>query len=551
MEFCDGIHVFFVPMQPLGKTIMESNDPPDKIGFCFSKPCSACQYPCIPGMEYFLQDDVCFIVALLRSDFILSMCIRRWDLIERVLLYVGYDTLEIFNAHRANVFNPLDRMYSFFCLFPVSIVNVLKLSQYECDALLQFARPRDGVTKTQMLRFMSKNSEKTSYYMEKKPKKEDLHFIPENLVQFLAPNKVVLAGGAISQMKTPWTNVLPSSDLDVFVLNGDKNMTLAIVSSFDEREYFACKSSASVVTLIPKINCKKVVQVILHEATSTKDLLETFDICGLKIAFDNMHLVYPFVAISDWEERKITSCNCVISPRRFLKMYLKGYKISQTAKEYMGKMLGENGVWPLEEEVLADVRDTVYMANPHLSTSSNKVLLRALGFTFDINTIIPMLRTMNNSYTSSISMNIISWEAFTKDRSIMNFSADGPSHLKMIMSDSLMQMPLVVTPDFATDSQRQKKLQIIKEKDYVNYALLQAVIRNGIDNKMSIDECIAEYMQRPFKDIMFVTCPDSIFIQDGIPQKRIFFSGKMQIVAQLHVVSCSNVVWKIHSLTSQ
>ena len=547
MELCDGIILFDVPIQPLGQTILDAFDPPAKIGFCFSKPCTACQYPLIPCIKYFVPGDVRFIVALLRNEFITSMYVRRWDLIERVFLYIGYESMNMFNTHRANVFSPLDRLYSYLCLFPV-VVSMPKLSQHECDALVQFTRPLDGITKPQLFRFMCKNAESNVYYNET-PKKNDLSFVPNNIMSFLEPNKVVIAGGSMTQLKTPWANVLPSSDIDVFVLNSDKIKAMAIVSSFDIMEYFACRSSSSVVTLIPKIVGKKVVQIILHEITSTKGLLETFDIYSLKIAFDSQYFVYPFVAISDWEERTITSCNCIIEPRRFLKMYLKGYNVSQNAKEYMGKMLDKHGMWPIDEEVITYVRDMVYMANPYLSTLSNMTLFRALGFTFDIGNITPMVSTMNMSYMSSSSMGVILWEAFTRDRSIMNFTCEGPTYMNMITSDRLMQMPLVILSESAIDI-REQKLQILKDEDIIHYALLQAVIRNGLDTNVSIDECIIEYMRLPFKNISFITCPDSMLIQDGIPQKRLVFSGKMQIVAHLHTVSCSTVVWKIHTLMS-
>ena len=550
MELCDGITRYSCPSSQceLIQTISTAPDAPVEIGFCFSTSCLRCMFPVPPGMDYFLNNDVAFIVAILRNEPVFSSCVRRWDLMERFLLYVGAHkhVVDLFHTHRTNIVNPSDRLYSFFCLFDVTI-KIPKLSMYECDSLMRFSHVSNGISKSEVIHFIAHNAESDVYYNEVLPSSNSIiKILPANIIGFLKPNEVVVAGGFIAQIKTPWAEVLPSSDIDVFVLQNNKKKLDEIIANVNVTEYIVCKSSKSVIMLIPKLLEHMVIQIILHDAQSTKELLETFDITSLKIAFDSQYLVYPYVAVRDWQERIITPNNCVIMPKRFLKMYLKGYKISNEAKEYVGKALGQNGTWPPAPDVIDDVRDMTYLTNLRLSASSQRVMLRALGFTFDIGNIVPMERTITGSYAVQ-SMNIISWECFVREKKIPNFNVHYSMQVKMITANYVLQMPVVIVHTFTLN--KKIKLCIMKDEDVHHYALLQAIIRNSTSkNNKLIHHYVSEYMGRQYKEVMFICTSESRSLQGGIPHVTINFEGSMQIVAQLHCISQEHVIWKIHTL---
>ena len=119
MELCDGTRVHKIPATDLTETIVCSQDAPSLIGFCLAS--HQCTFPQPPGItKYWLQNDTCFVINLLQSDYTIeSSKTRRWDLIERFLMYIGTSStiMKIFFNHRKDVTSPLDLLYSFICLY--------------------------------------------------------------------------------------------------------------------------------------------------------------------------------------------------------------------------------------------------------------------------------------------------------------------------------------------------------------------------------------------------------------------------------------------------
>ena len=252
MELCDGTRVHKIHATDLTETILCSEDAPSLIGFCLAS--HQCTFPQPPGItKYWLQNDTGFVINLLQSEYTIeSSKTRRWDLIERFLMYIGTSStiMKIFFNHRKDVTSPLDLLYSFICLYKDEESKKKKItSSRACQSLLS-RKEEDGITRDIVLKFLSMSADNDVFH------KECVDDLPSNfpnaLQKVLSPDSVVIAGGSLAQLKTPWANVLPSSDIDVFILNKPQLVQQVIEILNEKDDYIVCTMGTSVVCMVPK-----------------------------------------------------------------------------------------------------------------------------------------------------------------------------------------------------------------------------------------------------------------------------------------------------------
>ena len=188
--------------------------------------------------------------------------------------------------------------------------------------------------------------------------------ISKQMLNFLQPNRVIVAGGSVVKLFCPWSKFQLSSDIDIFILSSVKNTERDIIL-YDMCEVLKksgrliCFSGKSVITAVGTYGQRRV-QIIISPAISTYDLLQRFDMNLLKSAYDGKQLTRLCSAHYDHATHKCSNGKfSSILPIRLAKVAIKGFMLNAAAIKYLKYSLG----WPLSPRTVDRIKyDIPYIA---------------------------------------------------------------------------------------------------------------------------------------------------------------------------------------------
>lgn len=171
--------------------------------------------------------------------------------------------------------------------------------------------------------------------------------LPAVIVSHLAPDRVVVAGGAALRANYPSNASFPTlgskSDIDVFVLrNVDQMDTMRAIATSLERDGYLMYRFTSSILVFRKTN-ELPIQLIMSSATTTRDLLDGFDLITVRFALDGMHLIGPFQAFRDANAHKTSGGTFTPIPiPRIKKMLMKGFGMFPDFEANIRNLYGEH-----------------------------------------------------------------------------------------------------------------------------------------------------------------------------------------------------------------
>jgi hypothetical protein len=220
--------------------------------------------------------------------------------------------------------------------------------------------------------------------------------IPHSILTILSADKVVIAGGAALQLGCPKSTTLPSSDVDIFILQDDDptKFQLAFTQILTNEGYWVCRNSPSTLTAIGTFTRRRI-QLVHSTATTSLELIRNFDLNAVKACFDGTHLHSLACANFDWITMKCSQGQHVhIKPKRLAKLTLKGFAINKQTQKYLHLTIG----WPLSTKIKNNLMYNIPALTPELPREIQQQQLIRMHMIHPTIEAGAPLRTLGNAY---------------------------------------------------------------------------------------------------------------------------------------------------------
>jgi hypothetical protein len=146
-------------------------------------------------------------------------------------------------------------------------------------------------------------------------------------------NLVIAGGGPMALILGP-SAMLPSSDVDMFVLNSCIETAITVLHLLKTNGYILARLGNGVVSCLHVDLCT--IQVIMTDAVSSAELVTSFDMYSIKCYYTNECVYRTFGAKKDHMTMRCSDGNTtVIKPNRLAKLRLKGFNLSEDATAFL------------------------------------------------------------------------------------------------------------------------------------------------------------------------------------------------------------------------
>ena len=307
----------------------------------------------------------------------------------------------------------------------------------------------------------------------------------------LQNNQLVLAGGAALRACDPHCIHLPSSDIDLFLLDATPitwvdalapGTFLRFVQALQSLGYvFATSSQNTVLNAIGPFGAPRI-QLVASAETSLIDLLSNFDFRVLQCAFDGTQMWHTFGCAQDIITHTATP-NITTGHARIKKIQLKGYKLSKELQTLL------DHAEPIDENKLEQDYPCVLQG---VSVKYMEVFLSKFGLapcSTQSTEWCMQPRKHNTGYNGHTG---ILWNQHLTESSRRRF-LDGLSVVPLsdmtwsleakecsdlfLKSDYELRLPLCCAPFFGTDTNsNMMKLQLNQRSEYDRWQSINAVI---------------------------------------------------------------------------
>ena len=200
--------------------------------------------------------------------------------------------------------------------------------------------------------------------------------IPLELLAMLESRSLVVAGGAAMYLECPKSLWDYSCDIDFFVLDTKKRDSIVtdLIKAIPD-EYVICQYGPSVLTAVGPYGSRRI-QIIASSAKTFEELITKFDLNIIKACIDAENIYYTCSAKYDWIRQKCSNGSInPIKPRRLARAYLKGFDLSDDAKQQLANTVG----WPLPEKFVDKLLYDFPCLTPGVPKKVQYMMLQKMG----------------------------------------------------------------------------------------------------------------------------------------------------------------------------
>lgn len=204
------------------------------------------------------------------------------------------------------------------------------------------------------MKFVHMHHESDFFYKSRfvsKHEVSELLGIEQSILNWLDPQKCVLAGGGCLKLGVPESPFTERCDVDLFVLNGfaeQKKYALQLAKCIQEttqRRVFLSRNS-SVITAVGVFGVRRI-QIILATQKTPEDLVLNFDVHAVRSYYDGDLFHATIGAQHDWITKKCsTNTFHHLTPKRLFGMHWKGFELTPEAQQFMER---STFGWPVKE----------------------------------------------------------------------------------------------------------------------------------------------------------------------------------------------------------
>jgi len=375
-ELCDGKTTYPVPSTNLAliKSAREADASLEYLGFCFGD--HDHENMCPFSVQAIPDDTVVNFITLLNKGVVGSSRPKavRFDLLKLLLDYFGapkdllarsLDTLRAFP-------HPVSALTAFMTLgfLPGGVVvdppDVMRLDEFPLATRLAFLHKYD---RHAVIPLQSMSWQHVAARLD----------VPLAVFPFLSPDRAVIAGGAAITLGCASARTLPSSDVDIFVLDakGSTDLIQKLAAVLDEAKYVVCRLGKSVLTAVGYPGQTRL-QIIASTATTSEELLRKFDLHVCAGYYDGKTLCSTVAAAHDWLDMKCSNGGFTsIKPKRLVKAQMKGFVLNGAARDYLKRTIG----YPVSAEYMSDLNCDVPSLMPDIPLATQLDQLKRMGLT--------------------------------------------------------------------------------------------------------------------------------------------------------------------------